>query len=384
MRNEKGISGIEVGRAAMLATGQATVYAARDDADILAGIPKPTARYQVNTTGPFLNTTEVYLPCFAQSGLIFTVIGRTITSVIGGLDVVKAGDRIRIRGSTLNDTSAAADGCYLVTTALANTITLDATTPPAADENSVVPITIAKQALQSNNTVVDLNTSRPDKPPVTWLRYGSYIPLKLGAGSDGKLYWTATPVTIHAAAADLQMIAGGKGTAIVRIIGGAGEIKRYWAGYSYSFTGFAQTVNKLPGFRCVSVALGGALLADLDSTLATGNQTYINEGVPGAYINGAINLSCNGIFGFANACIAAGVGGYSDWRVPNWEELVNLYKCPNVPDSIAFPTWTIPQWTSSTSIPTTSALINFGATANVIASDVKTAAYYTMLLRGGV
>ncbi len=379
------ISGIEVGRAAMLDPGQVTVFAARDGADIRAGILKGTDRYQVNTTGPFANTTAVYLPCFAQSDLIFTVIGRTITSVIGGLDIVKAGDRIRIRGSTLNDTSAAADGCYLVTTALANTITLDATTPPAADENSVVPITIAKQALQSNNTVVDLNTSRPDKPPVTWSRYGSYLPAKLGAGSDGKLYWTATAVSVHAANNDLKVTAGGKGLATFTIIGGAGEILRYWPGYSYSFTVFANAVNKLPGFRCISVTVNGA---DLDLLMDTGNITVATEAGP---INGVINLSCNDIWSFANACIAAGVGGYSDWRVPNVNEESNLIDWsinPPSPNQTAFPSYLVLndyKWSSTTpSNATTSTIAIRVTTSNYLSAQLKTGSAYITLLRGGV
>ncbi len=368
------INGVRNYKGLPLATGQSTVYAARDDADILAGLPKPTARYQVNTAGPFSLTTPVYLPCFAQSDLIFTVIGRTITSVTGGLTAIIAGDRIRLRGSTLNDISAAADGCYLVTTAIANTITLDATTPPVADEISAVPITIAKQALHSNNTVLDLNTG------LEWLRYGSYSPAKLGAASDGLLLWTATTVTIHAAAANLQMIAGGKGLCTVKVVGHAGEILRYWPGYSYSFTGFANAVNKLPGFRCVSVTVNGL---DLDLVMATGNRTCIAE-VAG--VNGAINLSCNGIFGFANACIAAGVGGYSDWRVMNSFECWGI---PNLqtdyPDAAVFPS--VPGdtlWTASTSHQNTSAAFrSYGGIAEQF-PVTKTNVGFAMLVRGGV
>ncbi len=377
MKPENQTSEVPVGRAQVLATGQVTCYAARDDGDLRAGIPKPTARYQVNTTGPFLNTTHVYLPCFAQNDLIFTVVGRTITSVIGGLDIVKTGDRIRIRGSTLNDTSAAADGCYLVQTGgVANTIVLDATTPPAANENSIVPITIAKQALQSNNTVLDLNTG------LLWLRYGTYSPVKLGAASDGRLLWTATAVTIHAANNDLKMTAGGKGLCTVTIINGAGEVLRYWPGYSYSFTAFVNAVNKLPGFRCVSVTVNGL---DLDIVMATGNQTCITEAGP---INGAINLSCNGIFGFCNAAIAAGVAGYTDWRLPNKFELDGLSdsEAPTaLPDALAFPSF--PEndliWTSTTKSTDTTKSFYLYSTTGEVTYNVKTSVYYAILVRGG-
>lgn len=377
---KKFINGIEVGRAALLATGQSTVYAGRDDAGIWAGIPKPTARYQVNTTGIWNLTTPVYLPTLARNDIAFVAAGPTITAA-AGLDVVKTGDVIRIRGSGLNETE--------YTVAIGNVANLITLTGPPVDEAAGAWITIAKQALQSNNVVVDLNTSRPDKPPVTWLRYGSYSPAKLGAASDGKLLWTATAVSIHAANNDLKVTTGGEGRATYTIIGGFGEVLKYWPGYSYSFTIFAGAAAKLPGYRCISVTVNGA---DLDILMDTGNQTVATEAGP---INGVINLSCNGIFSFANACIQAQVGGYSDWRVANAFELMSLGKLESatVPfDSTAFPSQpnTYGIWTSSTQkSDTTKASYLATSTAGRIfmgtnQKGVGGGEMFVMLLRGGV
>jgi hypothetical protein len=298
---------------------------------------------------------------------------------------VIAGDTIRIRGSTSND------GDYLVTTAIANTITLDATTPPLANETSTVYITIAKKSLKSNNVVVDLNTSRPDKPPITWLQYGSYLnapagaPDKIGAASDGKLRWTATLISIHAANNDIWIPSASKGTVTVRIKAGAGEVLKYWPGYSYQF-GFAGTINKLPGMGCTSVAINGI---DLDIVLNTGNQTCTPEGSNAVPVNGAISLACNGIFPFASACRIAGVGGYSDWRVCNFSEFANLFNFSvGHPNATAFPSIVNPGyiWTSTTD-PDGFAIYwwrNSGTGSQQFLGVAKTTTEFVMLVRGGV
>jgi len=357
------VNGIVNGTANMLQTGQTTVYTARDDADILAGIAKPTASYDIKTAGSQSGTTAVYVPTLVRNDISFdNATGKILAPA--GLNVVKTGDVIRIRGSSLNETE------YTVTTG--NVATEIVTTVAPVTEAAGAYITIAKQALQSNNTVRDLNTN------LTWLRYPTNSPAKLGIASDGKLTWTALTATVHPAAADLQMVAGGKGSATVYILGGAGEVLRYWPGYSYSFTGFANAVNNLPGFRCTSVAdIGGGALA---IGLATGNQTCIAEAAAGAR---TINLSVNGIWSFANAAIAASVGGYSDWRVPNSFELLSIQTTAG-PNSTAFPGYgTVLVWSSSTTDLTTSA---FYTGSGHLEDYIKTegAIFYGVLVRGGV
>jgi len=354
-----------------LRTGQTTAYAANDDGDRQKGIAK---LYTVLTAGQFTSTTAVNVPAYAAATISFDETDGTFTVLdsANGLALVKTADVVVIKGSTSND------GTYTVASG-ANAASFT-TTEALVDEAAGAWITIAKQASQSNNCVQDLETG------LMWMRYGSYSPAKLGAASDGKLLWTATAITIHAANNDLQMIAGGKGSATVKIVGGAGEVLRYWPGYTYSFTAFTNAVNKLFGFKCVSVTVNGA---DLDIVLATGNQTCIAEA---AGVNGAINLSCNGIFGFANSANQAAVGGYSDWRVSNLFEMFGLWVMAlgkGAPDDTAFlsfPAAQGPLW-GSTTLPSSAAsspiiIVNF---ANIITSVAKNNPYaYTMLVRGGV
>ena len=358
------LNGKEITSGGLLATGQSTVYAGGDDADILAGISKPTAVYGIKVSG---TTTAVYVPTLARNDIAFVNATSKITAA-AGLDVVKTGDVIRIRGSAGNETE--------FTVATGNVATEIVTTVAPTNEASGAYITIAKQALQSNDTVDDLNTN------LTWLRYGSYSPAKLGAASGGLLLWTATAVSIHGANNDLKVTTGGKGLATYTIIGGAGEVLRYWPGYNYSFTVFAAANAKYQGYRCISVTVNGA---DLDILMNTGNQTVATEAGP---INGVINLNCNDIFSFANACRAAGVGGYNDWRVANKNEVISLAGASGgtgAPNSTAFPGFS-GVWVSTTRPDsTTQALVFVPGQGTLEVGGAKASTSVAVsLVRGGV
>ncbi len=364
------VAGVELYRSRPLQTGQTTVYAARDDADILAGIAK---RYGILTTGSQSGTTAIYLPAYAANTISFDAASKEVRDSANGMATFKTGDVIRIRGSSANDASGTGGN---LTVATGNVAEKAVVSEAISDEAAGAWITIAKQALHSNNVVEDLQTK------LTWLRDPSSTPTKLGAASDGKLLWTATAISLHAANNDLKVTTGGKGRATFTIIGGAAELPRYWAGYSYSFTVFANANAKLPGFRCISVAVN---VADLDILMDTGNITVATEAGP---INGAISLSCNGIFGFCNAANAAGLAGYSDWRVPNVSEQYNLLSsvaASGAPDATAFPNWTdsVATSTSSPGSATTACQVITAATA-LISNGAKTTARYLMLVRGGV
>uniref|UniRef100_A0A6M3J3E0 Lcl C-terminal domain-containing protein n=1 Tax=viral metagenome TaxID=1070528 RepID=A0A6M3J3E0_9ZZZZ len=355
----------------LLKTGQTTAYAANDDGDLEKGVTKA---YGVLTAGSQSGTSAVYVPTLARNDIAFVNATSKITAA-AGLNVVKTGDVIRIRGSAGNDTE--------YTVATGNVATEIVLTSAPVEEAAGAMITIAKQALQSNNCVVDLNTG------LMWMRYGSYSPAKLGATSTGALFWTATAVSIHAANNDIWIPTASKGSMTVRIKAGAGEILKYTVGYGYLF-GFAGANAKLPGFRLVSKAVNGT---DLDLVLNTGNITCVAEGSDAVPVNGAISLACNGIFPFAKACNQAGVGGYSDWRVPNifeLNQLAGIGATGGVPNTTAFPSWPItPLWSSSTTFPAdagNSWYVLFANTASLTmgARDAQTVSKFVILVRGGV
>jgi hypothetical protein len=171
---------------------------------------------------------------------------------------------------------------------------------------------------------------------------------RVGPTSTGALnfYDTATCFELHPAAADLQMMTTG-----VKIIGGAGEIARYFVGAILDFTGFANAVNNLPGYRVTSVAVNGA---DLDILLWDGNNTLIAEAAGGAR---SILLVCRSCFSYCGAANAASFGGYTDWRVPNAIELLSLadFEAASAyPNATAFPNFPS-NFVSSTTVPNTTA-----------------------------
>lgn len=95
------------------------------------------------------------------------------------------------------------------------------------------------------------------------------------------------------------------------------------------------------------------------------------------------------IFAYCAAANAASLGGYTDWRVANTNELLSLadYEPPTAaPDSSAFPGWPTNNffWLSSTSTYDTSLgkLFSF-STGNLSGNTKTSAAYYTALVRGG-
>ncbi len=82
------------------------------------------------------------------------------------------------------------------------------------------------------------------------------------------------------------------------------------------------------------------------------------------------NGSGEGIFTYAAAANAAGLAGYTDWRVPNIIEIFTLCEFEPVsafPDATAFPSWSSSIVYSSTTGP-----------------NVTTGALYVLFLSGGV
>ncbi len=358
----------------LLRTGQATAYHVGDDGDHEKGLAKS---YTIFTTGGYSGTVNLDVPHYASNGLAFaaTTPG-TITDSGNGLATFLTGDVIIIRGS------AGHDGAYNVSTGgVAGTIrTTEATTLEAAGAY----ISIAKRTTHSNNAVLDMNTG------LMFARYTSSAE-KVGIASDGKLNWydAATCFTLHAAAADLQMVAGA--APILRIVGGAGEVAVYNVGDVIVCSGFVDADNNLPGWVLQSVTVNGAdldlvlgpthsnLLADISSEAAGGSRD--------------IKLVCRNVFGYCAAANAAnagvGLANLTDWRIPNDIELAslrNMEAATAVPDTTAFPGWSTATyyWSSTTQPINTSYAMNVIFANGYVRDNTKTTTYFASLVRSGV
>lgn len=98
----------------------------------------------------------------------------------------------------------------------------------------------------------------------------------------------------------------------------------------------------------------------------------------------------DGIFVFVSGSNSYGLAGYKDWRIPNVEEMLDIYKFEPqsalfLPDLLFFPgyAWINSTWCSTTD-PTNSAnAIRITASNAQIAPIVKTTALFCLLVRGG-
>lgn len=351
----------------LLKTRQTTAYMVGDDGDIEPGLP---ASYSVLTTGQFSGTTAVDTPHYAAAGISF-VAPSTINDAGAGLVTFLDTDTIRVRGSALNDGvyTIAAGGGGAAGAIVVNEITI-------VNEGAGAYVTLCKRSTPSNNVVLDNVTG------LMWRRYTTGrtgAAERIGNASDGNLNWynTATCFTLHPAAADLQMIVV---PPTLRIVGGAGEVARYFAGMVIDPSGFANAVNNLPGYRITAVTVNGA---DLDLILWTGRNTLIAEAAAGAR---DIRVVCRSIFAYAAAANAVAQAGYSDWRNPTdvaFTSLRVLEGASFVPDPVAFPLWPASYFWSSLTRPVDSARAHIcGFAGSSISYDLKTVTYFCELIRG--
>jgi hypothetical protein len=249
------------------------------------------------------------------------------------------------------------------------------------NEGAGAYVTLCKRSSPSNNCVLDNVTG------LMWKRNPTGtigLVERVGPGSVGKMNWydTATCFTLHPAAADLQIIAT---PPTLRIVGGAGEMARYFAGMLLDLTGFANAINNLPGYRVTAVTVNGA---DLDLSIWNGRNTLIAEAAAGAR---DIRVVCRSIFAYCAGAIAVSFGGYTDWRIPNDDEFISLWdmEAPTgAPNATAFPNWpTVGGFWSSTTIPFTPSINarTVEYSVGVVYQDAKTNAisYFCELVRGG-
>lgn len=349
----------------LLKTRQTTAYHVGDDGDIEAGLP---ASYSVLTTGQFSGTTAIDTPHYAAAGISF-VAPDLINDAGAGLITFLTTDTIRVRGSALND------GVYTIETGgVAGQIVTNEVT--IVNEGAGAYVTLCKRSTPSNNVVLDNVTG------LMWRRYTTGrtgAAERIGNVSDGNLNWynTATCFTLHPAAADLQMIVA---PPTLRIVGGAGEVARYFVGMVIDPSGFVAAVNNMPGYVISAVTVNGA---DLDLSLWTCKNTLATEAAAGAR---DIRVVCRSIFAYAAAVNVVAQAGYSDWRNPTdvtFTSLRVLEGASFVPDPVAFPLWPASYfWSSSTRSADASRAHMCGFAGSSISYDLKTSLYFCELIRG--
>jgi hypothetical protein len=97
--------------------------------------------------------------------------------------------------------------------------------------------------------------------------------------------------------------------------------------------------------------------------------------------------TAEGIFPYVVAANAAGLAGYSDWRIPNAFEAISLYgfeATGAVPDSTAFPGYSGTLiWTSTTRPNSTVGAYQVGGLSGQIVPSGKTNTCGLLLVRGG-
>jgi len=211
----------------------------------------------------------------------------------------------------------------------------------------------------SNNCVRDARTG------LMWARY---VPTSdIGPAADGKLFWEQWALGPNT---DISFTAG---TKIINSVAGDFDTNALCVGRKVAITGAGEAGNN----QTVTV------------TAITANNMTVSEAIVDEVAGASVSFATvdDLIWDALDQANANALGGYTDWRVPNYFELpsiVNLGNCGPAIDTTVFPsTPNFYHWTSSTN-PCYSAYafyvyFNFGL---VSYSYKTTNKYYVRFVRG--
>jgi len=176
----------------------------------------------------------------------------------------------------------------------------------------------------SNNCVKDLRTG------LMWARY---VPTgDIGPAADGKLFWEQWPL------ANKTDISFDAGTKVINSVAGQFDTAALCVGRKVAITGAAQAGNN----QTVTV------------TAITANNMTVSENIVDEAAGASVSLATvdDLIWDALDQANANSLGGYNDWRIPNYLELpsiVNLGNCNPCIDTTLFPsTPATHHWTAST------------------------------------
>jgi hypothetical protein len=211
----------------------------------------------------------------------------------------------------------------------------------------------------SNNCVKDNRTGK------MWARY---VPTgDIGPAGDGKLFWKQWTLS------NKTDISFDQATKVINSVAGDFDTGALCVGRKVAITGAAQAGNN----QTVTV------------TAITANNMTVSEVIVDEAAGASVSLATvdDLIWDALDQANANSLGGYTDWRIPNYLELpsiVNLANCNPCIDTTVFPsTPTTYHWTAST-YPCNSSnafIVTFG-NGSVGYNNKQTDKYYVRFVRG--
>lgn len=233
---------------------------------------------------------------------------------------------------------------------------------------SYTVLTVGQYAGTTNITVnskthaLSNNCVRDNRTGLMWARY---VPTAdIGPAADGKLFWEQWTLTSNSATFNAA------GKTITAAAGTPYDTLALCAGRKFTVTG--------------SVSNNGTYtVANISTTVITTVEALVNEGPVAISIATVDDL----IWDALDQANANALGGYSDWRIPNYFELpsiFNLGNCNPSIDTTVFPsTPATYHWTSSTNPCGAASAFAANFSLGVVSNIVKeTRNYYVRFVRG--